>query len=68
LVAGGGLGTAIGLQGVQFPHLEVQFGGVEPIRILLAPLLDDTKLSPTSLSTLSYDQVKVNHLIAKMSL
>jgi len=62
LEADGGLRIVIGPQGVHFPHWAVQSGGAESSRILLASLLDDTKLSPTSLSTLSdYDKVKHNY-------
>lgn len=40
----GGNGTTIGLQGVQFSHLEKHVGGLDPVNVsdLLA---DDTKLS-----------------------
>jgi len=51
-------GTATGVQGVQFPHLELQLGGVDPIR-LSAPPVNDTKLSPILLSV--HDVIKDNY-------
>jgi len=50
----GGVATRIGVQGVQFRHLEKQVGGFDqPRRNLLAPPVDDTKLSTFSLSAIT---------------
>jgi len=60
LEAEGGKGIVIAVHGVHPSHMEKQLGGLDPKRIL-ASFVDDTKLSPISLSTLSYDKVKYNY-------
>jgi len=51
--AGGGKATRTGVRGKHFSHLRMHFGGCgKPFKTHFTSLFDDTKLSPTSLSTI----------------
>jgi len=50
---GGGKAMRTGVQGVHLSHLRMHLGGCgKPFKTLFTSLLDDTKLSPTSLSAI----------------